>query len=187
MWLDIVLIGIGLSMDAFAVATCKGLGMRKINWKKTILIGVYFGGFQALMPLIGYSLGISFASLVSAWDHWIAFVLLGLIGGNMIREALGKQQEDAEMAADFRFRTMLALAIATSIDALACGVTFAFMGWNIWICILVIGLTTAAFSIIGLHLGRLVGSRFRQGASILGGVVLILIGLKILIEHLSGM
>ena len=182
---DILLIAAGVSMDAFAVSVGKGLTLPQVKPRHCASVGLWFGGFQALMPLIGYYLGISFATLVTRWDHWIAFILLALIGGNMIREALGKEEGEENLPADFSFKTMFGLAIATSIDALACGVTFAFLGWNIWLCILLIGLTTASFSVAGLLLGRVVGSRFRQSASLMGGVILILIGLKILIEHLS--
>ena len=180
---EILLLAIGVSMDAFAVSIGKGLTAQRASWREALKVGLWFGGFQALMPLIGYYLGISFADLVTKVDHWIAFGLLLLIGGNMIREAL--QKEDEKPAdASFGFKTMLLLAIATSIDALALGISFAFLGTNIWRAILVIGLTTAAFSVVGLLIGKIVGSRFHSGAQILGGVILIAIGVKILVEHL---
>ena len=190
------MIAVGVSMDAFAVSVGKGLSLPKIQMRHRLSVGLWFGGFQALMPLIGYYLGRSFASLIQQFDHWIAFALLALIGGNMIREALRESSEQdssgtesdspepSSNAADFGFRTMLGLAIATSIDALACGVSFALIGCNIWVCIGIIGLTTAAFSVVGLQLGHKVGSRFQRNSALVGGTILILIGLKILVEHL---
>lgn len=190
------MIAVGVSMDAFAVSVGKGLSLPKIQMHHRISVALWFGGFQALMPLIGYYLGRSFASLIQQFDHWIAFALLALIGGNMIREALresleqeapgtgSESQKVSSHASDFGFRTMLGLAIATSIDALACGVSFALIGCNIWICIGIIGLTTAAFSVVGLQLGHKVGSRFQRNSALVGGTILILIGLKILVEHL---
>jgi len=181
---EILLLAVGVSMDAFAVSIGKGLTAKRVSWREALAVGLWFGGFQALMPVIGYYLGISFADLVTKIDHWIAFGLLLLIGGNMIREAL---QKGEEKSADdsFSFRTMLVLAIATSIDALALGISFAFLGTDLWSSVTVIGLTTFAFSVVGLLIGKKVGSRFHSGAEILGGIILILIGLKILIEHLS--
>ncbi len=187
---EILMIAVGVSMDAFAISVGKGLSLPKIRLHHDCSVALWFGGFQALMPLLGYYLGRSFASLIERFDHWIAFALLALIGGNMIREALRESTEKdgstghLSQAADFGFRTMLGLAIATSIDALACGVSFALIGCNIWLCILVIGLTTAAFSIAGLHLGHKVGTRFQRNSTLIGGAILILIGLKILVEHL---
>lgn len=211
---EIWMIAVGVSMDAFAVSVGKGLSLPRIRLRHDVGVALWFGGFQALMPLLGYFLGRSFASRIEQFDHWIAFALLALIGGNMIREALNKDIPENESndskdsrvmpgstdgkdsyglpgstghlphAADFGFRTMLGLAIATSIDALACGVSFALIGCNIWFCILIIGLTTAAFSIAGLHLGHRVGTRFRRNSTLIGGAILILIGLKILVEHL---
>ncbi|MBO7509544.1 MAG: manganese efflux pump [Bacteroidales bacterium] len=186
---EIMMIAFGVSMDAFAVSVGKGLSLPRIKPRHSISVALWFGGFQALMPLLGYCLGRSFASLMERFDHWTAFALLALIGGNMMREALREPrvQDDAETtshASDFGFRTMLGLAIATSIDALACGVSFAMLGCNIWLCVLVIGLVTASFSVVGLYLGHRVGSRFRRNSTLAGGILLILIGLKILIEHL---
>lgn len=180
---EILLLAVGVSMDAFAVSIGKGLSAQRASWREALTVGLWFGGFQALMPVIGYYLGISFADLVTKVDHWIAFGLLLLIGGNMIREAL--QPEDEKTAdTSFGFKTMLVLAIATSIDALAVGISFAFLGTNLWRAILIIGLTTFAFSAVGLLIGKKVGSRFHAGAQILGGVILIAIGVKILVEHL---
>ena len=180
---EIFLLAVGVSMDAFAVSIGKGLSAKRASWREALTVALWFGGFQALMPVIGYYLGISFADLVTKVDHWIAFGLLLLIGGNMIREAL-KGEDDKPVDSSFAFRTMLVLAIATSIDALALGISFAFLGTNLWRAVLIIGLTTAAFSAVGLLIGKKVGSRFHAGAEILGGVILIAIGVKILVEHL---
>lgn len=172
-------------MDAFAVSIGKGLGAPRASWREALTLGLWFGGFQALMPVIGYLLGISFADMVTKVDHWIAFGLLLMIGGNMILEAL-KEEDNQSSNADnsFGFRTMLFLAVATSIDALAVGISFAFLGTDLWSSIALIGVTTFLFSAVGLLIGKKVGERFHKGAEILGGVILIIIGLKILIEHL---
>ena len=184
-FIDIFLIGVGLSMDAFSVSICKGLTTKKFSWRTALICGIWFGGFQALMPLIGYYLGVSFQSLIESVDHWIAFGLLVLIGANMIREALShKEEEEYNGALDFK--TMLLLAIATSIDALATGISFACLQVNIWWSILIIGLTTFAFSIGGVKIGNVFGSKYEKSASIIGGIILILIGAKILVEHLTG-
>ena len=180
---EILLLAVGVSMDAFAVSIGKGLSAKRASWREALTVSLWFGGFQALMPVIGYYLGIGFADLVTKIDHWIAFGLLLLIGGNMIREALQKGEEKPADAS-FAFKTMLVLAIATSIDALALGISFAFLHINLWSAILVIGLTTAAFSAVGLLIGKKVGSRFHETAEILGGLILIGIGIKILVEHL---
>lgn len=180
---EIFLLAVGVSMDAFAVSIGKGLSAKRVSWREALTVGLWFGGFQALMPVIGYYLGISFADLVTKIDHWIAFGLLLLIGGNMIRDAL-KGEDDKPVDSSFAFRTMLVLAIATSIDALAVGISFAFLGTDLWRSILIIGLTTFVFSAVGLLIGKKVGSRFHAGAQILGGVILIAIGVKILVEHL---
>lgn len=196
---EILLLAVGVSMDAFAVSVGKGLSVQKISWRGVLSVALWFGGFQALMPVIGYYLGVSFADLVEKIDHWIAFALLAFIGGNMIREALQSSRDEAAEAMDaarqrgseklvdrpFAFRTMLLLAVATSIDALAVGVSFAFLRAPIWSSVAIIGVTTALFSVAGLLLGKKVGDRFHKGAEILGGIILIAIGLKILIEHLS--
>lgn len=181
-FLEILLIGIGLSMDAFAVSVGKGLSVGRTRLRHALSVGLWFGGFQALMPLIGYFIGSSFASFVTEIDHWIAFGLLFLIGANMIRESV--KNDDDNVDSSFSFRTMLVLAIATSIDALACGISFAFVGVKIWEAVLIIGLTTFILSILGLKTGSFLGERFHKGAGIAGGIVLIAIGIKILIDHL---
>ena len=178
--IDILFIGLGLSMDAFAVSVCKGLAMKKMNIKKALVCSLYFGVFQALMPLIGYFLGSGFKNVVSSVDHWIAFVLLGIIGINMIKEA--KSCETVNDAMDVK--TMLTLAVATSIDALAIGVTFAFLKVSIIPAISIIGTTTFVCCFIGVKLGSIFGEKLKTKAEIAGGVVLILMGTKILIEHL---
>ena len=182
--IEILLLGISLSMDAFAVSICKGLSMKKINWKKAIIIGLYFGIFQALMPVIGYFLGMASQSLVTNIDHWIAFVLLVLIGGNMIREALSQEESD-NCNDNVDFKTMIILAIATSIDALAIGITFAFFNVNVPLAVTIIGTTTFIISLIGVKLGNRFGSKYESKAEIAGGIVLIIIGIKILLEHLG--
>ena len=181
--LELFLTGVGLSMDAFAASVCQGLNMRRINWRQTLVIALFFGGFQALMPLLGWLLGRQFEYLITSYDHWIAFVLLGYIGGRMIWEA-ARGEADAEGAA-FSVRAVLALAVATSIDALAVGITFAFLRVEIFQAVTVIGCTTFALSAVGVVLGNRFGSRYKSRAEIAGGVILILIGLKILLEHLG--
>ena len=180
---ELFLIGIGLSMDAFAVAICKGLGMERINKRDTLLLALFFGGFQALMPTLGFLLGYRFESFITSIDHWIAFILLALIGGNMIREALGKDDDNEND--DFSFKAMLPLAVATSIDALAVGISFAFLGVDIVQAALLIGATTFVLSGVGIFVGNIFGSKYKSKAEFLGGVVLIFIGLKILLEHLG--
>ena len=188
-FVETFLIGVGLSMDAFAVAVCKGLGMKRINWKHTFVIALFFGGFQALMPLIGWALGTQFASFITPVDHWIAFGLLVFIGGKMLWDVFKGDDDDecacceAEPRLDLRELTMM--AIATSIDALAVGITFAFLGVNIWLAVAIIGVTTFVLSFVGVAIGNQFGSRFEKPATITGGVVLILIGAKILLEHLG--
>ena len=181
--LELFLIAVGLSMDAFAVSVCKGLSVRRAEVKHSLCVGAYFGGFQALMPLIGYLLGTQFETFIVSIDHWIAFVLLGFIGGNMIREALSKEEEKLDDS--FSFKTMVTLAIATSIDALAMGVTFAFLRVNILWAVLFIGVITFVLSAIGLKVGNVFGAKYKCKAELLGGVVLILMGCKILLEHLG--
>lgn len=183
-FIETLLIGIGLSMDAFSVSICKGLTTKKFSLKMAVICGLWFGGFQALMPLIGYFLGIQFEDLIASFDHWIAFGLLALIGLNMIREAISGQEENKEDGA-LDIKTMLLLAIATSIDALAVGVSFAALKENIWHAILVIGLTTFIFSAIGVKIGNVFGSKYEKKAAITGGIILIIIGVKILLEHLG--
>lgn len=174
---------VGLSMDAFAVSICKGLAMKKLSWKKALIIGLWFGGFQALMPSVGYLLGSRFEKYVTSIDHWIAFVLLALIGINMIRESLSGEEENANDAVDFK--TMLLLAIATSIDALAVGVTYAFLQVQIAPAVSFIGIITFSLSIIGVKIGNVFGLKYRTKAEIAGGIILLLMGTKILLEHLG--
>lgn len=168
-------------MDALAVSICKGLSIKKISPKYMYRTAIWFGGFQALMPLIGYFVGIHFADFVANLDHWIAFVLLALIGSNMIKESFDK--EEVEVNPDFSFKTMFSMAVATSIDALAVGVSFAFLKVDIWTAILVIGVTTAAFSAAGVLVGNVFGARYKSKAELAGGIILVAIGLKILLEH----
>lgn len=179
---EIFLIGIGLSMDAFAVSICKGLSVKKIEFKHFLSVGLWFGGFQAMMPLLGYFLGSAFAKYVQSIDHWVAFILLAIIGGNMIKE--GRSHDENEQNSSFSIATMFLLAVATSIDALAVGVTFAFLEVNIAVSISIIGLTTFVFSVAGLKIGNIFGSKYTSISEIIGGTVLILIGLKILIQDL---
>ena len=181
--IELFLLGVGLSMDAFAVSVCKGLGMKKLNKKQALIIGLYFGGFQALMPAIGYVLGAQFQETIASIDHWIAFVLLALIGGNMIHEALDNDEEEADASLDVK--TMFLLAVATSIDALAIGITFAFLKVNIIPAVCFIGIVTFIISFAGVKIGNVFGARYKNKAEIVGGVILILLGLKILLEHLG--
>ncbi len=181
---ELLLIGIGLSMDAFAVSIGKGLSTKSLTPRHYLSVGVWFGGFQALMPIVGFLLGVSFASLVESFDHWIAFVLLGVIGSNMIRESL--KGDECEVHPDFSARAMFMLAIATSIDALAVGVSFAFLQIDILPAASIIGVTTFILSMIGLRIGNIFGCRFKSKAEFAGGIVLIIIGIKILAEHLLG-
>lgn len=179
---ELFLIAVGLSMDAFAVSICKGLSAGSAKPKYILCVGCYFGGFQALMPAIGYFVGIRFQGMIESVDHWIAFVLLAVIGGNMIRESFG---EDECVGNRFDFKEMTALAVATSIDALAVGVTFAFLDVKIGPAVLFIGCITFAISAAGLKIGTVFGTKYRKKAECFGGAVLILIGLKILLEHLG--
>lgn len=180
--LELFILALGLSMDAFAVSVCKGLSLEKINGKHMAIAGVWFGGFQALMPLIGYFLGSFFTDMISKYAHWIAFALLGFIGISMIKESLGKAEElDACMNA----KTMFILAVATSIDALAVGVSFAFLKVNIFLAIILIGCTTFVCSAIGIKIGSLFGAKYRSKAEFAGGVILILIGIKIMLDGLG--
>ena len=179
---ELMVIAVGVSMDAFAVSICKGLSVRNVTGRQMLSTGLWFGGFQALMPLIGYFAGVHFASVVSSVDHWIAFILLGIIGGNMIKEAFSGEEE--EIDPDFSFRTMFTMAVATSIDALAVGVSLAFLRVEIWSAVLMIGLTTGLFSMAGVRIGNVFGSRYKSPSELLGGVILVAMGAKILIEHL---
>ena len=176
-YLELFLIAVGLSMDAFAVSICKGLSVRQLKPHHAMIAGGYFGGFQALMPVIGWLLGRQFESLIKNIDHWIAFVLLALIGANMIREAVKNEES-------FSPRTMLALAVATSIDALAVGVTFAFLDVEIVPAVSMIGVTTFVLSAIGVKIGNVFGAKYKSKAELVGGIVLVVMGVKILIEHL---
>ena len=182
---ELFLIGVGLSMDAFAVSVCKGLNMKTLNRKHALVIGLFFGGFQGLMPLLGWLLGKQFEGYITAFDHWIAFVLLALIGFNMIKESREEEKEEEKPYAGVNFKELLILAVATSIDALAVGVTFAFLQVNIVPAITIIGCTTFVISIAGVYVGNVFGSRYKSRAEFTGGVILILIGLKILLEHLG--
>ena len=178
-------LAVGLSMDAFAVSICKGLSVSKVRPKHMLICGLYFGGFQMLMPLIGYLLGVNFRSMIASVDHWIAFVLLALIGANMLRESFSKDK-DEDVDASFGVKTMLLMAVATSIDALAVGVTFAFLDVDIIPAVSFIGITTFIFSAGGVVIGNIFGTKWKNKAEFAGGAILILIGLKILIEHLAG-
>lgn len=180
---SLFLLAVGLSMDAFAVSICKGLAMNKITLKKASIVGLWFGGFQALMPLIGFILGSQFEQYITAVDHWIAFILLGIIGISMIKEALSKEEEETDDS--LAFKTMLLLAVATSIDALAVGITFAFLQVDIIPAISFIGVTTFILSAIGVKVGNIFGTKYKSKAELFGGIILILIGTKILLEHLE--
>ena len=187
-FIELFLIGVGLSMDAFAAAICQGLFMTRIKWGHALTVGLYFGGFQALMPFIGWMLGFQFADRSQQYDHWIAFILLVLIGGNMIREALSGDEEDAAQAeTDLRLdhKKLFLMAIATSIDALAIGVTFAFLETAILPAIGIIGCTTFCISVAGVAVGCWFGARYKKRAEITGGAILVLLGVSILLEHLG--
>ena len=187
--LELLLLAVGVSMDAFAVSICKGLAMKKATVKGCMTCGLWFGGFQALMPTIGFFLGTLFAEAIEAIDHWVAFVLLAFIGINMLKEAFGKEEECdccQEHNADLSPRTMFVMAVATSIDALAVGISLAMAGnVNIWLAAAFIGLCTCGFSAVGVKIGNVFGSRFEKKAQVAGGLILILIGLNILLEHLG--
>ena len=181
---ELILLAVALSMDAFAVAVCKGLATEKATWRQMATVGAWFGGFQALMPTIGYFLGSTFEKYITSFDHWVAFVLLAIIGGNMIREGCSK--EDGKANDSFSFKTMIVLAVATSIDALAVGITFALLpDVNIVAAVSFIGVITFIISAIGLKVGNIFGLKYKSKAEIAGGVILILIGTKILLEHLG--
>ena len=190
---ELMMLAVGVSMDAFAVSICKGLAMQKATLKAGLTCGVWFGGFQALMPLLGFFLGTLFADAIESVDHWVAFILLGMIGFNMLKEALEKKDccccEDVD--ADLSPKTMLVMAVATSIDALAVGISLAMAGLPVWgidgifAAVILIGLCTCAFSTAGVKIGNVFGGRFEKKAQIAGGVILILLGTKILLEHLG--
>ncbi len=180
---EIIIIGFSLAMDAFAVSLSKGLASGKYKIKNSIICGIWFGGFQMLMPLIGCFLGEKFASSIQAFDHWIAFILLALIGSNMLKEAFSDDEEEA--GASYSIKAMFPLAVATAIDALAVGITFAFLGVNIWLAIAIIGAITFITSGLGVKIGSIFGEKYAKRAEIAGGILLILMGLKILVEHLG--
>lgn len=182
---ELFILAVGLSMDAFAVSVCKGLAMEKCTVKKAGIVGIYFGGFQALMPMIGYLLGVGFQGLITSVDHWIAFVLLCIIGINMLKEAFEADEVCEEQDEALDYKTMLGLAVATSIDALAVGVTFAFLRVDIVPAVSFIGVTTFVISALGVKIGHVFGARYKRRAEVAGGVILILLGVKILIEHLG--
>ena len=186
---ELLLLAVGVSMDAFAVSICKGLAMKKATLKASMTCGLWFGGFQALMPTIGFFLGTLFAEAIQAVDHWVAFVLLGIIGINMLKEAFEKQEACGcceESNADMSVKTMFIMAVATSIDALAVGISLAMAGnVNIWLAALFIGICTCGFSAVGVKIGNVFGSRFEKKAQLAGGLILIILGTNILLEHLG--
>lgn len=186
-FIELLLMGVGLAMDAFAVSICKGLGMRKVNKKQALVIALFFGGFQALMPFIGWALGIQFESYITSIDHWIAFVLLGFIGGKMILEARRPQEEVeiGQMDAPLDVKELLILAIATSIDALAVGITFAFLDYPIVEAISIIGTVTFCICIGGVYVGNFFGNKYKNKAEFAGGLILVLLGVRILLSHLG--
>lgn len=181
---ELFLLAIGLSMDAFAVSICEGLSMKKLDLKRAGILALFFGGFQAGMPLIGYFLGKNFQKYITSIDHWIALILLAIIGINMIREALSSEEEGKEDK-KFNLKYVLMLAIATSIDALAVGITFAFLHVKIIAAVTLIGITTFVFSLVGVKIGNVFGTKYKSKAELFGGTILIIIGLKILLEHLG--
>jgi len=180
--LELFIIAVGLSMDAFAVSVCKGLSLQKMRLRHALLAGIYFGGFQAAMPFFGYLLGVKFQDAITSIDHWVAFILLAIIGVNMVKEALSKEEEE-ETDPSFGLKNMLILAVATSIDALAVGVTFAFLKVRILAAVCFIGVTTFILSMAGVKVGNVFGSRYKAKAELAGGVLLIGMGVKILLEH----
>ena len=182
---EIFMIGVGLSMDAFAASICKGLNMRRLNIKNMLIIGLFFGGFQALMPAVGWLLGKQFESYITSVDHWVAFALLVFIGGKMIYDVFTEKNEDecGEKTNRLDMKEVLTLAVATSIDALAVGISFAFLQVEIIKAVSIIGITTFILSVIGVAVGNMFGSRYEKKATLAGGIILILIGLKILLEH----
>lgn len=189
LFITLLLLGVGLAMDAFAVSICKGLAMKKAKWQHAAIIGLFFGGFQALMPFIGWLLGSQFEQYITKVDHWIAFGLLGFIGGKMLYEAI-KEDEEEECCCckdkeKLDIKELFVLAIATSIDALAVGITFAFLNYPVDKAVTVIGVTTFIISVAGVYIGNFFGARFKKKAEIAGGIILIGIGMKILLEHLG--
>ena len=182
--IELIFLSASLAADAFAVSICKGLSVPKLQLKHMLICGIWFAAFQVIMPLIGYIAGSQFKDLIEAYDHWIAFILLALIGANMVREAI-KDNDDEELDPDFSFKTMLVLAIATSIDALVVGVTFAFMEVNIVLALSLIGAITFILCVVGTKIGNVFGARYRSKATFAGGIILILLGIKIILEHLG--
>ncbi|MBS1485170.1 MAG: manganese efflux pump [Clostridium sp.] len=180
---ELFIIAVGLSMDAFAVAVCKGLAMPRMSWKGALIVGLYFGGFQAAMPLLGYFLGSKFSMAIRAYDHWVAFLLLVLIGAGMVKESFEKYESCSNASLDVR--GMVLLAVATSIDALAVGVTFAFLNVDIVPAVSFIGAVTFTLSMVGVKVGNAFGCKYKSRAELAGGAILILMGLKILLEHLG--
>ena len=185
--LELLLIGAALSMDAFAVAVCQGLCMPKLNWRHAAVIALFFGGFQALMPLLGWILGSQLAGYIQSIDHWAAFVLLAFIGSNMVREALAPEEEEVVCAVTTKldYKQLLLMAVATSIDALAVGVTFAFLQVHIIPAIFIIGCITFSLSLVGVAVGNYFGARYKKRAELSGGIILMILGIKILLEHLG--
>lgn len=181
--IEIALIGVGLAMDAFAVSICKGLAMRRMNYKKAIIIAAFFGVFQALMPALGYVLGTTFANKIAAIDHWIAFILLALIGANMIKEALSSDDDECQDDS-LRLGDLIMLSIATSIDALAVGIIFAFFNVSLLLSVSMIGIITFIICVIGVKVGNVFGEKYKSKAELAGGLILIVMGAKILIDHL---
>lgn len=179
--IELLIIAVGLSMDAFAVSVGKGITTQNIKLRHYLSVGLWFGGFQALMPVVGYLLGATFTAIVYDFDHWIAFFLLGIIGCNMIRDSFSR--EDEKQTDNFSFQVMLMLAIATSIDALAVGMSFAFLNVELWKAVVLIGFVTFLFSVVGLKMGKAFGNKYKSKAEFTGGVILLLIGVKILVEH----
>lgn len=180
---EVLLLGVALSMDAFAVSVCKGLGMKRADLKSGLTCGLWFGGFQALMPTLGFFLAMLFASAIEAIDHWVAFILLGIIGVNMLTEAFSKEEE--ESCGDLSVKTMFVMAVATSIDACAAGISLAMDDANIWLNAACIGITTCILSAVGVKVGSIFGCRLGKKAQLAGGIILILLGTKILLEHLN--
>lgn len=180
--IELIVLSIGLAMDAFAVSICKGLSMTRMKWKNAIIIGLYFGYFQALMPALGYLLGVNFQDRISNIDHWVAFILLAVIGINMIKEAISKDNDVHNDS--IKFKDMIILSIATSIDALAVGITFAFLNVNLILAISLIGVITFIISVLGVKVGNIFGDKYEKKAEFAGGIILILLGIKILLEHL---
>lgn len=180
---ELILIAVALAMDAFAVSICKGLSMREMNYRKSVIISLYFGEFQGIMPVIGYLLGSTFKNTITEIDHWIAFILLTIIGLNMIKEAITKDQEEKDDRTDIK--VMLPLSIATSIDALTVGITFSFLKVNILKAFLIISITTLLISFLGVKIGNKFGGKYKEKSELVGGLILIMMGIKILFDHLK--